>query len=286
MDQFNDRVCVVTGAASGIGLALAERFAQLGMKVVLADVEVPALEQAEDKLKSVGADTFAVPTDVSQWESVSNLADAVYDRFGAVHILCNNAGVAGSGVAVGGIWERDLADWEWVLGVNLWGVIHGVHAFLPRMVRAGTESHVINTASAAGLSPGSSIYGVTKHAVVAFSEALHSQLAIARANIGVSVLCPGYVKTNIMDSGRNRPGRLAGQGVPSGADVERRDRGVADLMRMGMEPLEVAEEVLSAVLERRLYVLPMKPAFKERFLDVIRRRAAAVIEGRNPTPAV
>ena len=120
MDEFKDRVCVVTGAASGIGFALAERFAQAGMKVVLADVELPALKQAEEKLRSAGAETLAVQADVSQWESVSNLADAAYERFGAVHILCNNAGVAGSGVALGGIWECEIADWEWVMGVNLW----------------------------------------------------------------------------------------------------------------------------------------------------------------------
>lgn len=120
MDELSDRVCVVTGAASGIGLAMAERFAQAAMKVVLADVELAALRNAEEALKRVSAETLAVPTDVSQWESVKSLADAAYDRFGAVHILCNNAGVAGSGVAVGGIWERDMEDWRWVMGVNLW----------------------------------------------------------------------------------------------------------------------------------------------------------------------
>ena len=191
MQDLKDRVAVITGAASGIGLALAERFAHERMKVVLADVEDGALRVAEEKIRATGADVLAVKTDVSRWESMERLADAAYERFGAAHIVCNNAGVGGTGVFVGGIWDRDPAEWQWVMGVNLWGVIHGVHAFLPRMLREGHEGHIVNTASAAGIGYGNGIYGVTKHAVVALSEAVHTQLQAARAKVGVSVVCPG-----------------------------------------------------------------------------------------------
>lgn len=182
------------------------------------------------------------------------------------------------------MWERDLKEWQWIMGVNLWGVIHGVHAFLPSMIRDGHEGHIVNTASAAGLAPGSGIYGVTKHAVVAMSEAIHTQLRTVRAKIDVSVLCPGWVNTSIMDSGRNRPEHLATGHPLSDADVERRDAGVRQLMRMGMEPAEVAEGVIAAIREPRFYVLAMKPDFKERFLEVVQRRANDIIEQRSPTP--
>ena len=165
MEELKGRVAVVTGAASGIGLGLAERFVAEGMKVVLADVEEGPLRAAEDRLGAAGAEVLAVQTDVSKWESVERLADAAYERFGAVHIVCNNAGVGGTGVFVGGIWDRDPAEWQWVMGVNLWGVIHGVHAFVPRMLRGGEDGRIVNTASAAGVVYGNGIYGVTKHAV-------------------------------------------------------------------------------------------------------------------------
>jgi NAD(P)-dependent dehydrogenase (short-subunit alcohol dehydrogenase family) len=285
MQELQGRVAVVTGAASGIGWGLAERFAREGMKVVLADVEDGALAAASEKIGAAGADVLAVKTDVSQWESVERLADAAYERFGAVHIVCNNAGVGGTGVFVGGIWDRDPAEWRWIMGVNLWGVIHGVHAFLPRMLRGGDEGHVVNTASAAGIVYGNGIYGVTKHAVVALSEAVHTQLQAARAKVGVSVVCPGWVKTNIMDSARNLPPELASTRTPSAQDVERRDMGVRTLERNGIEPSEVADEVVAAVREQRFYVLPMQREFRQRIDEVVRGRAEDIVEQRNPRMA-
>jgi NAD(P)-dependent dehydrogenase (short-subunit alcohol dehydrogenase family) len=209
---------------------------------------------------------------------VQRLAEKAYERFGGVHVLCNNAGVGGSGVGAGGIWQRDVRDWQWVLGVNLWGVIHGIHAFVPRMVSSGEEGHVINTASAAGLSPGSGIYGVSKHAVVALSESLRMQLQAARSQLGISVLCPGYVKTNIMTSARNQPEHLVA-GQLSDADATRRDDAVRRLMSVGMEPDEVADHAVRSVRDGTFYVLAMQEDFKNGFLDVVQRRADSIAKG-------
>ena len=199
-------VAVITGAASGIGRGLAERFAAEGMKVVLADVEETALAELEAGLKAKGATVLTVRTDVSNATEVENLAARTLDVFGAVHILCNNAGV----VCSRPVWEHTLADWEWVLGVNLWGVIHGIRAFVPHMLAQGDECHIVNTASILGLVGGSGegIYKVSKHGVVALSETLAAELAQKEANIQVHVLCPGWVRTGILDSDRNRPVRI------------------------------------------------------------------------------
>ena len=170
---------MVTGAASGIGLGLATRLAQEGMRVVLADVEAPALEAACDGLRQRGFDVLGVPTDVSQADSVEQLAQQTLAHYGSVHVLCNNAGVGGG---FSKVWEASLQDWEWVLGVNLWGVIHGIRTFVPIMLAQGTEGHVVNTASIAGLVPGTRAYSVTKHGVVALSEALYYELVEASPN--------------------------------------------------------------------------------------------------------
>ncbi len=283
MRDLGGKTAVVTGAASGIGYALAERFASEGMKLVLADVEGPPLEKAEERLRAAGATTLSRVTDVSRWEDVAALAQSAHDTFGAVHVLCNNAGVAGEGAGAPGIWNRKIEDWQWVLGVNLWGVIHGMHAFVPGMVASGEEGHVVNTASMAGLFPGNSIYGVSKHAVVALSEALRSQLRAAEAKVAVSVLCPGVVNTNIFDSARNRPAHLRTNAQrESRRAAEERRRRDRERLASGLPPEQIAEAVVAGIREQRFYLLPMQPELEERFPDAIRRRAERIIGQEEP----
>jgi NAD(P)-dependent dehydrogenase (short-subunit alcohol dehydrogenase family) len=203
MDEFAGRVAVITGAASGIGRGLARHAAQEGMRVVLADVEAPALEEAVTEAASLGAETLGVRTDVSREADVRALADAAYDRFGAVHLLCNNAGVFQAGIT----WQRTPADWEWVLGVNLFGILHGLRAFVPRLLEQGGDAHIVNTASMAGLISVaySGPYVVSKFAAAALTECLAHDLRAQESSIGVSCLVPGLVDTRIADSTRNRP---------------------------------------------------------------------------------
>ena len=272
VQNFVDRVAVVTGAASGIGFGLAQRFAQEGMKVVLADVESGALDEAAKRLRESGAEVLALRCDVANAEEVDQLAAKTLDAFGAVHIVCNNAGVADlSGAPV---WEASLVDWQWVVGVNLWGVINGIRAFVPILLQQD-EAHVVNTASSAGLLPailGS--YSVTKHAVVALSEALRMQLLAIRAGVGVSVLCPGLVATRIMEAERNRPGgaRSAGRANPAAAMVIDRLR---QTIPGGMPPSGVAAHVVDAIRENRLYVLPHPEV-----LEQVRQRVQDIEAGR------
>src|SRR6185369_5485033 len=197
MKEFHAKVAVSTRRASGIGRAMAERFAAAGMNIVLADVESAALEKAAAEITATGAATLAVRTDVSKGAEVEALANAAVDRFGKVHIVCNNAGVALSAPC----WTHTTADWEWVLGVNLWGVIHGIRVFLPILVEQQTPAHIVNTASLMGLltGPYAAAYKASKHAVVALSEVLHADLAERGAQVKVTVLCPAFVNTAIFD---------------------------------------------------------------------------------------
>jgi NAD(P)-dependent dehydrogenase (short-subunit alcohol dehydrogenase family) len=253
MRDFRGRVAVVTGGASGIGFGLAERFAAEGMKVVLADVESDALEAAAQRLRATGAEVLPVRCDVAQAEDVAGLAATTMDTFGAVHVVCNNAGVADtSGTSV---WEATLQDWQWVVGVNFWGVVHGVRTFVPLLLQQD-EGYVVNTASAAGLIPGRlGSYSATKHAVVALSEGLRMQLAAVGAHVGVSVLCPGIVATRIMEADRNRPGGARGVSAPNPSANEVVDR-LRQAIPGGTPPSDIAASVVEAMRENRLYILP------------------------------
>ncbi len=282
MKDFQDKVAVVTGAASGIGRALAERCAQEGMKVVLADVEESALKQAEEELKASGAQVLAVRTDVSQADEVEALAKITFDTFGAVHLLFNNAGV-GAGTTV---WESSLADWQWVLGVNLWGVIYGIHFFVPRMLAQDSEGHIVNTASSAGLiaSSGLGIYKVSKHGVVTLSETLALELAARGSKLKVSVLCPEWVNTRIMDAERNRPPALANApeeqhvSPETAAMAETVRQVVRQLVQAGLPPSQVAEMVFDAIRQEKFYILT-HPTTKQG----VQLRMEAILQERMPT---
>jgi NAD(P)-dependent dehydrogenase (short-subunit alcohol dehydrogenase family) len=277
MKEFRGKVVVVTGAASGIGRALAERFAAEGMKVVLADIEEGALARAETEMKSGGATVLAVPTDVSRAADVEALAGKTIDAFGAVHILCNNAGVP---PVVAATWKLTEADWQWVLGVNLWGVLHGIRVFVPIMLEQDSEGHVVNTASIAGLlsAPWGATYDVAKHGVVTLSESLHRELVAVGSKLKVSLLCPAWVKTQLMDGDRNRPAALRnapGQATanPQAAVME---QAVRQLVATGTEPAEIANHVIAAIRDERFYVLP-HPEWKEQ----VRARMEGILEERN-----
>lgn len=275
MKDFERRVAVITGAASGIGRALAERCAREGMKVILADVEPGALAEVEKHLQASGGTALAVRADISQAEDVAALAEKTIEAFGAVHLLCNNAGVATNGT----VWESSLTDWEWVLGVNLWGVIHSVRIFVPIMLAQDTECHVVNTASMSGLIsfPRGSVYAVSKHGVVTLSEALHHELAELGGKVKVSVLCPGLVQTRIVDCARNRPERLASRtsmGPVEAAGWET----LRQQMQTAMPPAQVADMVFQAIREERFYILT-HPEGK----DSIRTRMEDILQERNPT---
>jgi NAD(P)-dependent dehydrogenase (short-subunit alcohol dehydrogenase family) len=278
MKEFRGKVAVVTGAASGIGRGLAQRFAAEGMKVVLADVEPGALAETEAELKAKGAAVLAVPTDVSKAADVEALAKKTIDAFGAVHVVCNNAGVAVGGLS----WERTLADWQWVMGVNLWGVIHGIRVFVPIMLQQDTEGHVVNTASTAGLStgPGLPIYTATKHAVVALSEVLHHEFAVSGAKLRASVLCPLYVDTRIVDSARNRPAKLQNDPALEArrSEMEPMLQAFRQLLASGHTPAQIADDVFNAIRDEKFYVIN-----DPRTLDGARTRMEDVLQERNPT---
>jgi NAD(P)-dependent dehydrogenase (short-subunit alcohol dehydrogenase family) len=277
MRELAAKVAVVTGGASGIGRSLALRFAGEGMRVVVADVDAAALATTERALAARGTEVLAVRTDVSQPGDVDALARRTLERFGAVHVLCNNAGVSLGGP----MWEHSLADWQWVLGVNLWGVVHGVRTFVPMMIRQGEPAHVVNTASLAGLSsnPFIGVYNVTKHAVVTLSETLAQELAVTGAPVKVSVLCPGFVRTSIADSDRNRPDAL--RDATERARPAALEQTIRAAIAAGMDPAAVADLVVAAIRDERVYVLPHRDLTLER----VRARMADIVDGRTPGSA-
>jgi NAD(P)-dependent dehydrogenase (short-subunit alcohol dehydrogenase family) len=273
MQDFGDKVAVVTGAASGIGFALAERCAALGMRVVIADIERPRLADAEAKLAGQGAEVLAVPTDVSQADSVAALARAAVDQFGGVQLVFNNAGV----IAGGTTWESPLSDYEWLMGVNLWGVIHGIRTFVPILLEQDCETHVVNTSSMAGVTtmPYAGIYHMTKHGVVALSECLFHELGAKDARVGVSVLCPEGVATGIHQSGRNRPESLAA--AEPTIESQLIDSSLAHTVATGVAPEVLASRTFDAIRDDRFYILA--PGIWRTTCD---QRLDDVREGRNP----
>ena len=278
MQELNGKVAVVTGAASGIGLAMSRTFVEEGMSVVLADIEADALDQVAATFPEGTVHPFRC--DVSDAEQVEALRDAALERFGAVHVVCNNAGVAGGGIT----WEQKAEDWDWVLGVNLRGVINGITTFTPLLIEQG-EGHIVNTASMAGLTspPFMAVYNVAKHGVVALTESLHGDLAVVgAAGVGTSVLCPGWVRTRIHEAARNRPDTDGGPTDvgPGAVDAPVFTQVVGQLIAGGLDPDDVAAMVVDAIRTRRFYVLTHPD-----WTPMIADRMDRILDGRNPAVA-
>ena len=278
MKTLKGKVAVVTGAASGLGRSMALAFAAEGMDVALGDVDQANLGPVEEAVQEKGVRVITVGVDVSSAEQVEAFRDQTLTRLGGIHVVCNNAGVS----PLGAVWESTLADWQWILGVNLWGVIHGVRAFTPYLIEQN-EGHIVYTASVAGLisPPTSGAYNVTKHAVVALSETLHHDLRERNSAVGVSVLCPAYVPTGIADSERSRPGVLknpAKQASPSLAAKEAMLRKAVKSGKISAD--QVAQAVVAAIRNQRFYILThtrIKGAIEARMEDILKENAP-----RNP----
>ena len=287
MQDFEGKTAVITGGASGIGRALAERFAQARMNVVLADIEQDALDRAVKEMEERQYRVLGVQANTMVRDSVQSLAQRVTAEFGKVHILCNNAGVASRGEMAKPVWEVSDADWNWVMGVNFWGVLYGLQAFVPAMLAHGEQGHIVNTASLAGWMPGGGTYGVSKHGVLSLSETLYRDLKARGAQVSASVLCPGFVNTQIFNSERNRPAEFGTVGTPDPMAQAM----ASSMLSMGKQPSEIAETVYESIANDRFSVLP-HPAWdgivKARvdaaiargapmqldFEDMMRRRAA------------
>ncbi len=277
MKDFKDKTAVITGGASGIGRAMGELFLTKGMHVVLADIEQKALDATVAALTASGGRCIGVVTDVSRAEDVQKLADAALVEFGAIHIACNNAGVFAGGL----LWEESLADFQWQLDVNVWGVIHGIRTFVPIMAAQDSECHMVNTASMAAVTamPYSGIYHMTKHAVLGLSESLYHELAFHVPNVKVSVLCPEAINTGIAKSERNRPSAFSRAGDIVQSDARTLvTQALADSVAVGLGPEVMAQRVFDAIVAERFYILS-----EDVWRETAHTRLDDIRLGRNPT---
>ena len=279
IENFKGRTAVLTGAGSGFGLECARIGARLGMKLVLADVQKDALDKAAEEMRGLGAQVLARQVDVSSADAVQALADEVFQQWGAPHFVFNNAGVASAGL----VWENSLTDWQWVMGVNLWGVIHGVRAFTPMMLDAARrdpayQGHIVNTASMAGLltAPNMGVYNVTKHAVVALSETLYQDLRLVTDQVGASVLCPYFVPTGISQSHRNRPADLAAD-PPTASQLIGQAMSDKAVGKGKVTADEVAQKVFDAIAADQFYIYSHPQA-----LGNVQQRMESIVTGCNP----
>lgn len=254
MKNFKDKVAVITGGASGIGFGLAKLCVKKGIKIVIADIEETALIKAKKELESLGGEILSVITDVSKFDDVKNLADITIKTFGEVHLLFNNAGVGSNPL----ITRTTLKDYKWVLGVNLWGVIHGIDVFLPIMQKQDNICHIVNTTSGYGILPGNAAYGVSKFGVTALSEMLGQELNYFQSKVNVSLLVPGVVNTGIIDSQRNRPPEMQNPEIPIDPEImkiwTKRGEEIRESFKNGMSPDTVAELVFNAIEEKNFYI--------------------------------
>lgn len=280
------KTAVITGAASGIGLATAERFLKAGMKVVIADINAESIEKHVTRLKSDGHSVEGKVTDVTSESSVRELAEFTMNKFGNIHILCNNAGIGGGAADDKSLWEASITDWKWVLDINVWGVIHGIRVFTPLMMAHGQEGHIINTASKAGLIFGTSLYSTSKHTVIALTEALYAQLKQVNSKLAVSVLCPGAVNTDLnSNSNRIRPVDNASTENPNllNEDISLSPNNfmstyqstVQTRMAAGKEPSEIAEMLMQGLESGDFYIMPSRledAVVNERFKNIQERK--------------
>jgi len=280
MKELNEETALITGGASGIGLSIGKRLAETGMKVVLADIEVPVLEEAVAELKGLGLEVMGVHCDVRDMGSVEEMKNQIEETFGNPKVVCLNAGIGfGSPIS-----EATISDWEWVIGVNLWGVINGLHTFLPAIKEMG-EGHIVMTASIAGhvSVPNLGPYSATKFAVVAIAETLRKELLTENSEIGVSCLCPGFVSTNIWTSERNRPENLLNKSSDDLTDEEllQREAFMEWISSNAKEPSEVAELVHHAILDNRFWIFT-----DDQHLDGLKSRHSSIVNGDElPWPA-
>lgn len=284
--EFDGRVAVVTGAASGIGRAMCEKFASVGMRVVMADVERARLEASAREIESRGAEVLAVRVDVSQADDLSHLAEATLERFGKVHVVCNNAGVFAGGLT----WEAIATDWEWILGVNVYGILNGIRAFVPIMLEQNEPGHVVNTCSMAGLinMPLSGAYNVSKHAALSLTETLYHELRMKGSPVGCSALCPELIRTGIGHAERNRPAHLKRPDEPLSDEATIAENAIRAVIETGLDPSVMAERVYDGIREDRFYLLAEEgsnwdSACLTRLEDIRLRRnpTAGVISGAN-----